>query len=91
MDGVCIEHKEKVCRSYPMCYGCNAFKNSTNFDRIKSKILKMNISEFIEYCGGDSCTNIICQEISKEHWHCKNGKTHSCEMCIKEYLENITD
>lgn len=59
----------------------------SNFERIKDKILRMNISEFIEYCGGDSCENILCKEISKGHWHCINGRDHDCGVCIREYLE----
>lgn len=30
----CIENAESHCKSYPRCYGCNAYREPTNADRI---------------------------------------------------------
>ena len=30
-----MENAESHCKSYPHCYGCNAFRNPTNADRIR--------------------------------------------------------
>ena len=32
----CIEKAEQTCKSYPNCYGCNAYRNPTNYDRIRN-------------------------------------------------------
>lgn len=32
----CIEKAESYCKSYPRCYGCNAYREPTNADRIRS-------------------------------------------------------
>mgnify|MGYP000124635956 CR=1 FL=1 len=32
----------------------------TNFEEIKRKIANMNIDELIEFCGGDTCENVLC-------------------------------
>ena len=34
--GRCMENAESHCKSYPRCYGCNAFRNPTNADHIRS-------------------------------------------------------
>lgn len=31
----CIEQVEVVCKSFPNCNGCNAFRVPTNFDKLK--------------------------------------------------------
>lgn len=85
---ICKEHAEQRCDCYPnLCYGCNAFKNPTNFDRIKYNIFKMDIDELIEFCGGESCVNVLCKEIPEEYSHCKDKSPHDCGVCIKEYLK----
>ena len=92
---ICKEHAESKCDCYPYhCYGCNAFENPTNFDRIKHSILKMNMEEFIEFCGGDSAENIICGQITASHAHCANTKKlfeFDCGDCIREYLKKKPD
>lgn len=45
----CMEHKELTCQSYPRCYGCNSFKNPTNYDRI----ISMTVDEMVEYFGAN--------------------------------------
>lgn len=32
----CIEKAEGHCKSYPRCYGCNAYRDPTNADRIRA-------------------------------------------------------
>ena len=32
----CIEKAEDHCKSYPRCYGCNAYREPTNADRIRA-------------------------------------------------------
>ena len=32
----CMVNAESHCKLYPRCYGCNAFRNPTNADRIRS-------------------------------------------------------
>lgn len=60
----------------------------TNFERIKEKILNINIDEFIEYCGGDTCDNILCREVSGNYVLCRgSGRSLNCGTCIKEFLE----
>lgn len=50
----CMENAESHCKSYPHCYGCNAFRNPTNADRIRhmsDEELAMCLYE-IGYDGG---------------------------------------
>lgn len=60
----------------------------TNFERIKTKISNMDIEEFIDFCGGDSRVNILCDFIHDERCHCREHKGYSCGDCIREYLES---
>ena len=32
----CIEKAESHCKSYPRCYGCGAYREPTNADRIRA-------------------------------------------------------
>ena len=85
---ICKEHAELRCDCYPdRCYGCNAFANPTNFDRLKYEISKMNMEEFIEFCGGECCENRVCAQISAKYAHCANMRPHDCGECIREYLK----
>ena len=45
MANKCTENAEQTCRSYPLCYGCNAFRNPTNYDSIRN----MSIDEMAEF------------------------------------------
>ena len=50
----CMVNAESHCKLYPRCYGCNAFRNPTNADRIRSmsdEELAMCLFE-IGYDGG---------------------------------------
>ena len=87
MSVICKEHAERSCDCYPdHCYGCNAFANPTNFDRIKYNISKMDIERLIGFCGGNSCGNVICDEIPIKYAYCHNDKGLKCGDCIREYL-----
>lgn len=89
MSVICREHAESRCDCYPHnCYGCNAFVNPTNFDRIKYDIRMMNIGDFIEFCGGKSCNNIICKYIPLKNGHCYSNDDYDCGKCIVEYLKS---
>ena len=88
MSIICKEHAESRCDCYPNhCYGCNAFANPTNFDRMKYNIAQMDMEEFIDFCGGNHCSNIICEEIPVKYAYCYNGNSRNCGECIREYLK----
>lgn len=85
---ICKEHAELRCDCYPHhCYGCNAFENPTNFDRIKYEISQMGMDRFIEFCGAENCSNVICKEIPLESGHCYVSDNYDCGKCIREYLK----
>lgn len=89
---ICKEHAESRCDCYPNhCYGCNAFANPTNFDRIKYEISQMSMEEFIEFCGSESCDNRICGHIPVNYAHCDNKRPYDCCECIREYLRRKPD
>lgn len=98
MKVICSEHAESRCDCYPhSCYGCNAFVNPTNFDRIKHEILQMNMEEFIKFCRDECCGNIICGHIPVQYAYCANknpsnyDKSNDCYKCIREYLKRKPD
>lgn len=74
----CTEKAEQNCKSYPNCYGCNAFRNPTNYDHIR----KMSIEEmavFMNECGHDFPP------------YCDSKRSENCDQnclnCAKEWLE----
>ena len=92
MVALCNDNREAGCRSYPNCYGCRAFVNPTNFDRVKHTISEMTMEELIEFCGGDSCENAICEEIPPSKAHCHSRAfSYDCGECIREYLKGADD
>ena len=91
MSIICKEHAESRCDSYPHCYGCNAFANPTNFDRIKSEISKMDMEEFIDFCSGALGWNVICHQISDSYRWCGKKRRYTCRECIREYLGRNPD
>ena len=58
----------------------------TNFEEIKRKIANMNIDELIEFCGGDTCENMLCSFVSGNN--CK--VSYDCGGCIKKFLQRET-
>lgn len=67
---------------------CPFAKPMTNFERIKTKIAKMNLIELFEFFGGATCENVVCSEIPTNKAHCAGRKPHDCEKCIMEFLES---
>ena len=69
----CMVDAESHCKLYPRCYGCNAFRNPTNADRIRS----MSDEELAEFlCSFRSCDadEYIC-EGCKAAKYCRAGHT----------------
>ena len=60
----------------------------SNLERIKNKIAKMSLTEFIEFCGDESCENIICNEIRGENAFCRGNVLADCGECLKHFLES---
>ena len=59
----CIEKAEDHCKSYPRCYGCNAYREPTNADHIRAmsdddlndmfnEIYNAGIDDAVEYEWG---------------------------------------
>ena len=67
----CIENAESHCKSYPRCYGCGAFRNPTNADRIRV-MSDEELAEFISNCG--------CLDHARD---CRE----SCTDCALEWLK----
>ena len=65
----------------------NAHEES-NFDRIKCVISEMTMEELIEFCGGDTCHNVICGHIPGKYAHCRNKRLYTCAECLREYLSD---
>ena len=62
----CIEKAEDHCKSYPRCYGCNAYREPTNADRIRA----MSDEELAEFLTHINPTN--CQDCAFSHgWYCQ--------------------
>ncbi len=60
----------------------------TNFDEIKKRIAGMNADELIEFCGGDTCENVLCSLVSDGD--CCGGShkvSYDCGSCIKKFLQ----
>lgn len=43
----CIEKAESHCKSYPRCYGCGAYREPSNADRIRA-MSDEELAEFLE-------------------------------------------
>lgn len=63
----------------------------TNFEEIKRKIANMNIDELIEFCGGDTCENVLCAFV-RDGDCCGNNcrVSYDCGGCIKKFLQRET-
>jgi hypothetical protein len=63
----------------------------TNFEEIKKKIANMNTDELIEFCGGDTCENVLCSFVSDGDCCGNNCKVnYDCGGCIKKFLQRET-
>lgn len=51
----------------------------------------MNIDELIEFCGGDTCENVLCSFVSDGDYCGNNCKvSYDCGGCIKKFLQRET-
>lgn len=60
----------------------------TNSEKVKEKVREMDADELIEFCGGDSCVNVLCSVVGDSSLCCHGGRKaeYSCAECIKRYL-----
>lgn len=62
----------------------------TNFEEIKRIIATMNTDELIEFCGGDTCENVLCSFVSDGDCCGNNCKvSYDCGGCIKKFLREF--
>ena len=80
----CIEKAEDHCKSYPRCYGCNAYREPTNSDRIRA----MTDDELVVFLDGFSGRCLDCAEDAKNK-SCQIYKEgHYCRpQDIMEWLQ----
>ena len=80
----CIEKAEDHCKSYPRCYGCNAYREPTNADRIRA----MSDEELVVFLDGFSGRCLDCAEDAKNK-SCQIYKEgHYCRpQDIMEWLQ----
>lgn len=64
----------------------------TNFEKTQQDIRNMDIDELIEFCGGNSCENILCRLVGDDGF-CYHGEhvAYECAKCIKTYLQKTSD
>lgn len=60
----------------------------THFEIIKNRISSMNVEELIEFCGGDTCENVLCKFVIDGDC-CRNryNVSYDCGSCIKRFLQ----
>ena len=87
--GRCMENAESHCKSYPHCYGCNAFINPTNADRIRH-MSDEKMAEFIQnMVDGSNNHNVACYGCINYGTHHSNPANkgtylYECEGCTNE-------
>ena len=82
--GRCTVHADSHCRLYPRCYGCNAFRNPTNADRIRS----MSDEELAVFLDGFSSRCLDCAEDAKNQSCPIYKEGHYCRpQEIMEWLQ----
>lgn len=75
----CIEKAESYCKSYPRCYGCGAYREPTNADRIR----EMSDEELASWMMLAVDTG-ACNDLGIPSWENCEGK---CELCILRWLK----
>lgn len=51
----------------------------------------MNIDELIEFCGGDTCENVLCSFVNDGDCCGNNCEvSYDCGGCIKKFLQRET-
>ena len=80
----CIEKAEDHCKSYPRCYGCNAYREPTNADRIRA----MSDEELVVFLDGFSGRCLDCAEDAKNKSCPIYKEGHYCRpQDIMEWLQ----
>ena len=80
----CMVNADSHCRLYPRCYGCNAFRNPTNADRIRS----MSDEELTVFLDGFSSRCLDCAEDAKNQSCPIYKEGHYCRpQEIMEWLQ----
>ena len=82
-----LKHKTRCPHGCLYCY----WKDMKGFEEIKRKIATMNTDELIEFCGGDTCENVLCSFVSDGDCCGNNCKvSYDCGDCIKKFLQRET-
>jgi hypothetical protein len=59
----------------------------TNLEEVKKRIAGMTADELVEFCGGDSCENILCGLVGDDGFCCHgNHVAYDCAKCVKNFL-----
>ena len=59
----------------------------TNLEKVKKRISGMTADELVEFCGGDSCENILCSLVGDDGFCCRGDHVaYECAKCIKRLL-----
>ena len=69
----CMEKAESHCKSYPRCYGCGAYREPTNADRIRA----MSDEELERFLGQYS----LCTRVGRCPDH------GECHRCVLDWLK----
>ena len=81
----CKENKEEICKSYPLCYGCNSFEKPTNYDRIRNMSVE-EMAVFLNYnISQDEYMNTVIRNLDNSNIKrtiCFNSKD------VREWLES---
>lgn len=76
----CVERAENHCRSYPRCYGCGAYREPTNGDRIRA----MSDEEFSVWL---MCLHTICECCSAKDECDIMGNDSVCRQGVLDWLQ----
>lgn len=81
----CIEKAEDHCKSYPRCYGCNAYREPTNADHIRAmsdeglSVWLMRLHTICDCCSAkEECDTIENDEV------CRRGVLEWLQQPVEE-------
>lgn len=58
-----------------------------NLEIVKKRIAGMTADELVEFCGGDSCENILCDLVGNDGFCCHGDHVaYECAKCVKRFL-----
>ena len=85
----CMVDAESHCKLYPRCYGCNAFRNPTNADRIRS-MSDEELAKFIDdiaqsVADGEYCTAFL--NVKNFPYSCEDTKK-ACVAHVVDWLQH---